>query len=300
MTATPDPDRLPAALREVVDLSRTRPLHVVLHTADPQQAAAFEAILGDGAGRVTVLPGPGTDLSDVRSVVLEHGADAGAVVAGDRLAVVDDQGDAVPASTVLTVVGLRLVAAELAAGRVPVVVHDDLTSRAVPDLLEAAGAATARVRSGELAHEVSARAAVLGGSADGRLVLRDLDPAWTGLAGLLHAVAELGAQPHPLSVVAELYQPYEATGPIAVAVADVDDAVARVVEAYVTTPGGGPVEADQRDGLLVSHWDTPPPWWFAVRPAPGGLELTVEAADEDVLDKVRDDVLSLLRTGEDR
>lgn len=300
MTATPDPDRLTAVLREAIDLVRARPLHVVLHAADAQQARAFEAVVGEGPGRVTVLSGPGADLSDVRSVVLEHGADAGAVVDGDRLRLVDDQGDVVPASTVLTVVGLRLAAAELAAGRVPLVVHDDLTSRAVPDLLEAAGAATARVRSAELADVVSARAAVLGGSADGRLVIRDADPAWTGLLGLLHAVAELGAQPHPLSVLAELYQPYVAAGPIAVDVPDVDDAVARVVDAYVTTPGGGPVDADEHDGLLVSHWDTPPPWWFAVRRGAGGLELTVEAADEDVLDKVRDDVLSLLRTGENR
>ena len=72
------------------------------------------------------------------------------------------------------------------------------------------------------------------------------------------------------------------------------------MEAYVTTPGAGPVDVDEREGLLVSHWDAPPPWWFALRGAGTVLELTVEAADEDVLDKVRDDVLSLLRTEDDR
>lgn len=300
MTSSDEPDRLAAALRTVGDVHGLRPLHLVVHAADQEQARTLEGVLADSPVRATVVVGAAADLSDVRSVVLEHAADAGAAVDGDRLRLVDDQGDPVPPSTVLTVVGLRLAAAETAAGRVPLVAHDGLTSRAVPDLLEAAGAATARVRAGELADQVLAHEAVLGGAADGTLVLRDAERGTSGVLGLVHVLAELGGQPHALSVLAELYQPYVGAGPIEVRVADADEAVARVVDAYVTTPGGGPVETDRTDGLLVSHWDAPPPWWFAVRPTRDGVQLTVEAADEDVLDKVRDDVLSLLATQEDR
>ena len=303
MTAPLDPDRLAAVLRDATDVGLLRPLHVVVHAARAELGQALATALGHGPVRVTVLGAPLpalTDLGDLRSVVLEHGADAGVAVDGDRLRVLDEHGEPVPASTVLTVVGLRVVAVERAAGRVPVVVHDDLTSRAVPDLLDAAGATTQRVRSSELVERVATQDAVLGGRADGLLMLRDAPTGSAGLLGALHVVAELGAQPHPLSVLAELYQPYAGAGPIEVAVADADEALARVVDAYVTTSGAGPVEADERDGLLVSHWGTPPPWWFALRGRGPVVELTVEAADEDVLDKVRDDVLSLLRTAEDR
>ncbi len=299
MTTSPEPHRLLAALRDAADLRGATPLHLVVH-AETDQVGALEQLLGEVGGRVTVVGGPAADLSDLRSVVLEHGADVGAVVTRDRLEVVDDQGGTVPASTVLTIVGLRLAAAEIAAGRVPLVVHDDLTSHAVPDLLQAAGAATVRVPTRELDERTAGDGAVLGGSADGRVLLRDAVPGTAALTALVHVLAELGRQPHALSVLAELYQPYATAGPIDVPAADPDAAVARVVEAYVTTPGGGPVEADDRDGLLVSHWEAPPPWWFAVRRTDHGVRLTVEAADEDVLDKVRDDVLSLLATGEDR
>ena len=303
MTAPSDPHRLAAVLRDATDVGMARPLHVVVHTTELGAGHALAAVLADGPVRVTVLGAPLPDLADLgdlRSVVLEHGADAGLAVDGDRLRVLDDQGEPVPPSTVLTVVGLRLVAADREAGRVPMVVHDDLTSRAVPDLLDAAGSTTQSVHSSELVQSVAARDAVLGGGADGLLVLRGAPAGTSGLLGALHVLAELGAQPHPLSVLAELYQPYAGAGPIAVPVADAAAALARVVEAYVTTSGAGPVEADERDGLLVSHWGTPPPWWFALRARGSVLELTVEAADEDVLDKVRDDVLSLLRTAEDR
>ena len=149
MTAPSDPDRLPAVLRDATDVGLLRPLHVVVHAARAELGQALATALGHGPVRVTVLGAPLpalTDLGDLRSVVLEHGADAGVAVDGDRLRVLDEHGEPVPASTVLTVVGLRVVAVERAAGRMPVVVHDDLTSRAVPDLLDAAGATTQRVR----------------------------------------------------------------------------------------------------------------------------------------------------------
>jgi phosphomannomutase len=58
--------------------------------------------------------------------------------------------------------------------------------------------------------------------------------------------------------------------------------------------------ADELDGLTVAHWDATPQWWFSVRASGAGdrVGLLVEAADEDIVEKVRDDVLALVR--EDR
>ena len=54
---------------------------------------------------------------------------------------------------------------------------------------------------------------------------------------------------------------------------------------------------DEFDGLTISHWDTPPRWWFNVRTSNTEplLRLNVEAADEDIMIKVRDDVVALIR-----
>jgi phosphomannomutase len=252
--------------------------------------------------------------------VLGAGADLGLLVeavpaAGpvpvSRVRVLDENGEPVDPSVVAALVALPEVVALRAPGRTPVVVHDVLTSRVLPDLLAAAGARTERVAAG--ADALSAAAGdpgvALALGHDGLIAVRDVPatPPGTAVAGLLaaaHLLAALGGQPHPLSVVAELHQPYVGSGEIVVPVTDADAARERVVAAYVEQRGAGDVDADDLDGLTVSHWDRTPSWWFHLRidragtPGPA-LRLHVEAADEDIMEKVRDDVLSLARL-EDR
>jgi len=119
----------------------------------------------------------------------------------------------------------------------------------------------------------------------------------------MHVLAALGnarsadGGPVTLSELAESYEPYAASGEINSRVADVPAARARAVAAYVTEQGAGPVEVDELDGLTISHWDDQPRWWFNLRASNTEplLRLNVEAADEDVMTKVRDDVLALIR-----
>jgi phosphomannomutase len=142
--------------------------------------------------------------------------------------------------------------------------------------------------------------AVFGGEHSAHYYFRDFFFADTGMLAALHVLAALGGQPHPLSALAEVYQPYVASGEINSRVASVPDARARVVEAYVTRQGAGPVQVDELDGLTVSHWDGHPQWWFNLRASNTEplLRLNVEAADEDIMEKVRDDVLALVRQEE--
>jgi phosphomannomutase len=113
----------------------------------------------------------------------------------------------------------------------------------------------------------------------------------------LHVLAALGGQPAPLSLLAEAYQPYVASGEINSRVDDVASARERVLHAYVTQQGAGPVDVDELDGLTISHWESHPRWWFNLRASNTEplLRLNVEAADEDIMEKVRDDVLALVR-----
>jgi phosphomannomutase len=312
-------------LRSLVDLSGIRPLKVVVDAGNGMGGHTVPAVLGTGAGLpalpLDVVPLyfelDGTfpnheanplepaNLRDLQAAVVEHGADLGLAFDGDadRCFVVDERGEPVSPSAITALVGLREVAREQAAGHAtPTVIHNLITSRVVPDLLTAAGARTVRTRVGHsfIKAQMAEHEAVFGGEHSAHYYFRDFFFADTGMLAALHVLAALGGQPHPLSALAEVYQPYVASGEINSRVASVPDARARVVEAYVTRQGAGPVQVDELDGLTVSHWDGHPQWWFNLRASNTEplLRLNVEAADEDIMEKVRDDVLALVRQEE--
>jgi phosphomannomutase len=241
------------------------------------------------------------NLRDLQAAVVEHDADLGLAFDGDadRCFVIDEHGDPVSPSAITALVGLREVERERAAGRTPTVIHNLITSQVVPDLLKAAGATTVRTRVGHsfIKAEMAQNDAVFGGEHSAHYYFRDFFFADTGMLAAMHVLAALGGQPHPLSALSEQFQPYSASGEINSRVTDVAAARARVVEAYVTQQGAGPVQVDELDGLTVSHWDGHPQWWFNLRASNTEplLRLNVEAADEDIMEKVRDDVLALVR-----
>jgi len=310
-----------AFLRGLVDLSGIRPLKVVVDAGNGMGGFTAPAVLGTGAGLpelpLEVVPLyfelDGTfpnheanplepeNLRDLQKAVVEHGADIGLAFDGDadRCFVVDENGDPVSPSAITALVGLREIEREKAEGRTPTVIHNLITSMVVPDLVTAAGAKAVRTRVGHsfIKAQMAESQAVFGGEHSAHYYFRDFFFADTGMLAALHVLAALGGQPHPLSALAEQYQPYVASGEINSRVADVAAARARVVEAYVTQQGAGPVTVDELDGLTVSHWDGQPQWWFNLRASNTEplLRLNVEAADEDIMEKVRDDVLALVR-----
>lgn len=310
-----------AFLRSLVDLSGIRPLKVVVDAGNGMGGFTAPAVLGTGAGLpalpLDVVPLyfelDGTfpnheanplepeNLRDLQAAVVEHDADLGLAFDGDadRCFVIDEHGDAVSPSAITALVGLREVERERAAGRTPTVIHNLITSQVVPDLLGAAGATTVRTRVGHsfIKAQMAEHDAVFGGEHSAHYYFRDFFFADTGMLAALHVLAALGGQPHPLSALSEQYQPYSASGEINSRVADVAAARDRVIEAYVAQQGAGPVQVDQLDGLTVSHWDGHPQWWFNLRASNTEplLRLNVEAADEDIMEKVRDDVLALVR-----
>ncbi|WP_225753666.1 phosphomannomutase/phosphoglucomutase [Actinotalea sp. Marseille-Q4924] len=316
-----------AFLRGLVDLSGVRPLKVVVDAGNGMAGLTAPAVLGTEAGlpalplEIVPLyfeldgsfpnheanPLEPENLRDLQAAVLAHGADVGLAFDGDadRCFVVDENGAPVSPSAVTALVGLREVARELEAGRTPTVIHNLITSAVVPDLLRSAGARTVRTRVGHsfIKAEMAQHDAVFGGEHSAHYYFRDFFFADTGMLAAMHVLAALGetrgahAAPATMSGLAEAFQPYVASGEINSRVADVAAARARVVEAYVTQQGAGPVDVDELDGLTVSHWDSHPRWWFNLRASNTEplLRLNVEAADEDVMVKVRDDVLGLVR-----
>ncbi|MDO8152694.1 phosphomannomutase/phosphoglucomutase [Isoptericola sp. b408] len=307
-----------AFLRSLVDLSGIRPLKVVVDAGNGMAGLTVPAVLGDAAG----LPGlplevvplyfelDGTfphheanplepaNLADLQRAVVSHGADLGLAFDGDadRCFVVDETGAAVSPSAITALVGMREIAREQAAGRPATVIANLITSRAVTDLLgESATVVRTRVGHSFIKETMAEHSAIFGGEHSAHYYFRDFWFADTGMLAALHVLAALGSQPHPASALADMYTPYSASGEINSRVTDPGATTERVRDAYERAYPEAVV--DTLDGLTVTHWDDQhPKWWFNLRASNTEplLRLNVEAADHDIMTKLRDDVLSLV------
>lgn len=305
-------------LRTLVPLDGVRPLKVVVDAANAMAGFTVPAVLGTAAGLpplpLEIIPLyfelDGTfpnheanpletsNLRDLQAAVLAHGADIGLAFDGDadRCFVVDERGAVVTPSTITCLVGLRETRRELAAGATPTVIHNLISSRAVREQLAEAGATPVRARVGHsfIKAEMARLGAIFGGEHSAHFYFRDFFYADSGMLAAMHVLAALGEQDGPLSRLLEPYDPYAASGEINSRVDSVERALACVKEVFVTAD----VTADEFDGLTVDHWDAGgDQWWFNVRPSNTEplLRLNVEARATGLMERVRDQVLAVIR-----
>ncbi len=307
-----------AHLRSLVDLSTIRPLTVVVDAGNGMAGLTTPAVLGTAAGLgplpLTVLPLyfelDGTfpnheanplepeNLRDLQAAVIAEGADLGLAFDGDadRCFVVDEHGRPVTPSAVTALVARREIVKERAAGREATVIHNLISSRAVPEVIAEAGGTAVRTRVGHsfIKAEMASHDAVFGGEHSAHYYFRDFWFADTGMLAALHVLAALGEQDGPLSELAADYERYVASGEINSRVDDVDAATARVAAAFADRSG---VEVDRLDGLTVAAPASG--WWFNLRPSNTEplLRLNAEAGDEATMETLRDEVLALVRIG---
>lgn len=308
-------------LRTLVDVSGIRPLTVVVDAANGMGGHTVPAVLGTAAGLpelpVTVIPLyfelDGTfpnheanpldpaNLVDLQAAVRAHGADLGLAFDGDadRCFVVDADGEPVSASAITALVAAREIERAHAAGESDIrVVHNVISSRAVAEVIREHGAEPVRARVGHsfIKADMARTGAVFGGEHSAHYYFRDFWFADTGMLAALHVLAAVGGQDGPLSSLASDYERYAASGEINSTVEDAG-AVADTLRAWATVRGAG---VDELDGLTVSSPDGGAPmWWFNVRASNTEplLRLNVEAADRETMERVRDEVLGLIRGG---
>jgi phosphomannomutase len=170
------------------------------------------------------------------------------------------------------------------------VIHNLITSRAVPEVVRAAGGTPVRTRVGHsfIKAEMARTGAVFGGEHSGHFYFRDFWGADSGMLAALHTVAALGGQPGTLSALLAPYARYVASGEINSTVADSAAKVGDLTRRYAA------YGQDELDGLTV---DLGGSTWFNVRASNTEplLRLNVEAPDAVTLDRVRDEVLALIR-----
>jgi phosphomannomutase len=228
------------------------------------------------------------NIVDLQARVLAVGADAGLAFDGDadRCFVVDERGEPVPPSAIAALVAVRELAKEPGA----VVIHNLITSRAVPEIVAEHGGKPVRTRVGHsfIKQEMASTGAIFGGEHSAHYYFRDFWKADTGMLAALHVLAALGEQDRPLSELVAEYQRYVASGEINSRVTDQGEAVKRVEEAYAGE------DLDHTDGLTVRLGDGA---WFNLRPSNTEplLRLNVEARTAERMAEVRDAVLVVVR-----
>ncbi len=230
-------------------------------------------------------------LVDLQARVVATGADVGLAFDGDadRCFLVDERGHLVPPSSLTALIAER----ELARHPGATVIHNLITSRAVPELVTELGGTAVRTRVGHsfIKATMAETDAVFGGEHSGHFYFRDFWRADSGMLAALHALAALAEADVPLSELLAQYEPYVHSGEINTDVADPAAVLAELRAAYGERDG---VNLDDLDGLTVSHRD----WWFNVRPSNTEplLRLNAEGADAATLAAVRDDVLTRIRS----
>jgi phosphomannomutase len=293
-------------LKKLVDISEIRPLTVAVDAGNGMAGHTVPEVF-EGLP-ITLIPLyfelDGTfpnheanpiepeNLRDLQRAVVEHHADIGLAFDGDadRCFVVDERGELVSPSVLTALIAARELAREPGA----TVIHNLITSRAVPEIIAEHGGVPVRTRVGHsvIKAEMAECGAIFGGEHSGHFYFRDFWFADSGMLAALHTLAALGGQAKPLSQLMAEYSRYHASGEINSEVADQAEATARVKQAFASRPG---VSTDELDGLTVSADD----WWFNLRPSNTEplLRLNVEASDQTAMAALRDEVLAMVRNG---
>ena len=231
------------------------------------------------------------NIVDLQAKVREVGADVGLAFDGDadRCFVVDENGDPVPPSAITALVAVRELKKEPGA----TIIHNLITSKAVPEIVREHGGRPVRTRVGHsfIKEEMARTGAIFGGEHSAHYYFRDFWRADTGMLAALHVLAALGEQDGPLSELTAEYTRYVSSGEINSTVDDQAGRLAAVKEAFASRDGA---EIDELDGLTVDLGEA---GWFNLRPSNTEplLRLNVEAADEASMRALTDEVLAIVR-----
>ena len=287
-----------------VDVAAIKPLKVVIDAANGMAGAMLPPVLArlpieavtcyfdpDGS-----FPNhePNPLLPENREFIVakttsEH-ADLGVAYDGDadRCFFVDDLGEFVPGDFVTALLAELMLARE-PGGKV---IYDVRASWAVPETIERAGgvALVNRVGHAYIKHRMRKESAVFGGEVSAHYYFRDFVQADSGVVPFLLMLELISKRGQKLSEILAPYRStYFITGEINTPVADVPLKLQEIKERYAPI---APIS--HLDGISVDADD----WHFNVRPSNTEplLRLNLEARSEELMERMRDEVLGLIRS----
>jgi phosphomannomutase len=287
-------------LRSLVNTEGLRPLRVAVDAGNGMAGHTAPAVLG-AIESLTLLPlyfdldgsfpnheanplDP-ANLADLQKFVRDTRADIGLAFDGDadRCFVIDERGLPVSPSTVTALVAARELAREIGA----TVIHNLITSRAVPELVIERGGTPVRSRVGHsyIKALMAETGAIFGGEHSAHYYFRDFWGADSGMLAALYVLTTLGNSERPLSDLTADYQRYESSGEINFTVEDSASCVEAVLKAF----GSRIQSLDHLDGVTIDLGEGS---WFNLRTSNTEplLRLNVEGRCTEDVDAVIEQV----------
>ena len=300
-------DIYPAFVEKVlsfVDLAAMKPLRVVVDAANGMAGAMLPPLLERlpvEAVRCYFEPDgsfpnhePNPLLEENRAFIVakvkEEGADLGIAFDGDadRCFFVDDTGEFVPGDFVTALLAASMLEKEPGA----TIIYDVRASWAVRDTVEAAGGTALPNRVGHAFIKLRMREvdAVFAGEVSGHYYFRDFTQADSGTIPALLMLELVSKRGEALSEILRPYRErYFLTGEINTPVGDVALTLQELKEHFARQG-----EISHLDGISVTAED----WHMNVRPSNTEplLRLNLEALDRELMERKRDEVLSVTRS----
>ena len=230
------------------------------------------------------------NLKDLQKAVIKNKADLGLAFDGDadRCFLVDENGAAINPSDLTSLIAHR----ELIKHPGSKIIYNLISSRAVQEVVEENGGTGLRSRVGHsyIKAMMAESGAVFGGEHSGHFYFKEFWRADSGALAALHAIAALGESTTSISKILAPYQRYTSSGEINSKVNNAQSCM-ELVEAKFSTKKD--VVIDHLDGLSVNAST----WWFNLRPSNTEplLRLNVEAKTALAMEKLRDEVLSIIQ-----
>ncbi|CAM3811303.1 phosphomannomutase/phosphoglucomutase [Smaragdicoccus niigatensis] len=291
-------------IREQVDLSGLRHLKVAVDAGNGMGGYTVPEVLGPLDMEIVPLyfeldgsfpnheanPLDPKNLVDLQKLTVECGADIGIAFDGDadRCFVVDEKGDPVSPSAITALVAERELAKEPGA----TIIHNLITSHAVPEIVTELGGKVVRTRVGHsfIKQQMAETGAVFGGEHSAHYYFRDFWGADSGMLAAMHVLSALGEKEQKLSDLGAKYERYVASGEIN---STVDDAKART-EAVRAAFADRTVSTDELDGLTVELGNGT---WFNLRASNTEplLRLNAESPSKQATDDLVKEILSIVR-----
>ncbi len=209
------------------------------------------------------------NLADLKDLMNAGSYDLGVAFDGDadRAFFLDDRAEPLSGSTVTSLISRRML--EDAPGSR--IVHNLITSKAVPEIVAEHGGEPIRTRVGHsfIKQVMADSGAVFGGEHSGHYYFRDNFRADSGMLAMLVLLSVLSEEGRPLSELRREVERYASSGEINYVVTDPNRAIALVEKAFED------LHADHLDGLTVETEKG----WFNLRPSNTEplLRLNVEA-----------------------
>jgi phosphomannomutase len=287
-----------------IDPDAARPLRVVIDTGNGMAGAMLPPVLERlpiDARRYFFEPDgsfpnhePDPLLPENREFLVgkvkEERADLGIAFDGDadRCFFVDDTGAFVPGDFVTALLAEWILEKE-PGGKI---IYDVRASWAVPETIERAGGIPLMNRVGHafIKHRMREEGAVFGGEVSGHYYFRDFYQADSGVIPFLLMLELVSRRGRPLSEILSPYRErYFLTGELNTPVPDVALKLHELKERFADAG-----KVSHLDGISIESDD----WHMNVRPSNTEplLRLNLEARSEDLMERKREEVLSVIRS----